>query len=804
MPLDITTLGDTTRKTGRARRHLMLGAATAAVGMIGYGRGAHAYCAFAGSSGGVVSFVCDDPSGAQFLNDENSITATTTGDFSVSAPGSTGITIRSSGTATFDDGTNASEITAGGGDGIYALGKYGGVSITTSGDVTGSGDGIEARTRDGDISVSISGTVRGGADGAGIYTDAKHFSPKYGSGGTDSRTTITVTGEGTLVTGGKYGIKAESKYAGAPYVTAGADITVEDGATVAKYSGGGGKYGPGAAISVIGGRNTVTVENGGTVEGSIIEGIRIAGGPGGYDPGKYGTQTDITVSGDVRDAVIITGGGDSVEVTETGRVGAGIANFFASDETSLLSGTGTVGDVYSGAALIVSPGGSGGSEIGTLTVEGDLVLEEKYGGKYTPNTVDIQVAADGTSDRIDVGGRAYIQGATLRVSSDDPLEDFPATGEYVVIDAADGVEGEFSEVVDDIPDLGLLVSYTGTEVILSYELDIENLTDKAGIGATAFAAGQAGRLFSTVLQMHAMPGVVPFEMGQETTVSSAGMVDLPAPLAAAARDVSVFANLLGGRTDVDGDGDATGYDADSAGVMLGVRSGMAAGAGDLQFGAAIGYVETDVDAGVTDGEVEGVHLGLFAGYDAGPLSVGGTLTYGDLDMETVRDLGVFEGEGSMDGRTASAQVEVSYDVASRFGMVGSHIAPFLGAEIVHASWDGFEEDGSTLAVDGGDATTRFLRTGIRYHGTIAGGALRPSLSVGFERAFGDLAATTVSNVGIGGDLLDTSAEIDRDRFTLGAGLGFGSGPVRGHVGYRGVFGEDSDEQSAMVGVSMRF
>ena len=752
-----------------ARRQLLLGVATAAVGITGHGRGAYADCVFTGAG----TYVCSGfTTTTQSRGNVGSATVVTTGDFSAAVPGDA-IRLDFTDAVEFDDLGNANNISADG-DGITARGKYGGVSITTSGDITAGGDGIVAYSPYGNVSVSVTAGTVSGADKYGVEVDVSN------SGSTG---TVTVA-SGAEVNGGKYGILLSGRGAG-----------------------------------------SVTIDEGGRVVGGIREGER------GPFTSKYEADATVTVNGDVDGdisfasetkyygpprTITLDRSEDRLYLGPTGSVSGYVFG------ASLVAGSGRVGAIVSdGDGVTIAPGsGATGDGIGTLTVTGDVVLSGPSeiggysvgGGKYraaetTPgDIVDIQISSDGsTSDRIAVGGTAYIEGATLRVSSPDALEDFPADGEYVVIDAEGGVDGTFAAVEDEIPDLALLVSYTETEVVLSYALDVDNLTEKAGIGATAFAAGQTSRLFQTVLQMHAMPGVLGFGPA-EARASSAGMVDLPAPMRAAAQDVSVFADVIGGRTDVEDDGDLIGYDSDSLGAMLGVRSAVPMGAGSLQFGAALGYVETDVDAGITDGEVEAVHLGLFAGYTAGPLSIGGGLTYGDLDIETTRDLGAFAGEGSTDGRTRSAQIEVSYDVAQRFGLTGSSIAPYLGAEVVHTSWGGFEEDGSTLAVEGGGTTTRFLRAGVRYSGTASAGGmlLHPSLSLGYEHADGDLAATTVSNVGIGGDLFDTSASIDRDRVTLGAGLGIGSGAVRGHVGYRGVFGDSSDEQSATLGVSVRF
>ena len=78
------------------------------------------------------------------------------------------------------------------------------------------------------------------------------------------------------------------------------------------------------------------------------------------------------------------------------------------------------------------------------------------------------------------------------------------------------------------------------------------------------------------------------------------------------------------------------------------------------------------------------------------------------------------------------------------------------------------------------------------------------LSLGYEHAFGDLSTTSIGDVGVGGILIDETAEIDQNRLLIGVGMTFGQGAVQGYARYDGVFGQDSHRHSGALGYPTDF
>lgn len=104
---------------------------------------------------------------------------------------------------------------------------------------------------------------------------------------------------------------------------------------------------------------------------------------------------------------------------------------------ALLGGEGEIGSLVIGSGAALAPGNS----IGTVTVLGDTTFAA--GSTYL-----VEVAADGRSDRTDVGGTAAVDGTVTPISV-DPAADYSATTRYTIVTAVGGVTGEFDAVVED-------------------------------------------------------------------------------------------------------------------------------------------------------------------------------------------------------------------------------------------------------------------------------------------------------------------------------------------------------------------
>ncbi|WP_162792715.1 autotransporter domain-containing protein [Ochrobactrum sp. 3-3] len=116
-----------------------------------------------------------------------------------------------------------------------------------------------------------------------------------------------------------------------------------------------------------------------------------------------------------------------------------------------LGGYGSLGETTVQSGGILSPGNS----IGTLTVDGDLTLK--------PGSVlEIEIASNGTSDRVDVAGTATVSGSNVSIATIDPETRYQNGQLYHILKADGGISGEFAGVVSNSAFLDMSLAYGDT------------------------------------------------------------------------------------------------------------------------------------------------------------------------------------------------------------------------------------------------------------------------------------------------------------------------------------------------------
>ncbi|MEM8822449.1 MAG: autotransporter domain-containing protein, partial [Pseudomonadota bacterium] len=647
-------------------------------------------------------------------------------------------------------------------------------------------------------------------------------------------TSITVDGD---VVGSANGILLDSDSGGQTNT-----ITIETGASVTGGSG--------AAIldAASGGSDETTVITSGLLDGDVILGS-------GDDVFEYMVGASVTGEidggGDI-DAFILSGDStglaidDSIDVSDfdfdndgsapSGSVGVtGFESFTkAGSSTFELTGTndeaglfdlmagglvfsGTFDDLSVAGAAGTSLGGGGtiGSfntfgtvapgapdAIGTLSVTGDATF-----GAGSVFAVDVLDSVTG-GDLLDVTGMVNISGgATVAVSLVGDAMNLPAAGSVTIISAGGGVIGDFASVTDDVPDIGFTAETLPNSVVLTLGADPDGDTSPQGGPAAALRGGlETTLVFANALRQGAA------NPGSNFLFERERLSFLPVGRDSAG-EFSAIGGVFGAITDVRSSGTRDGYDVELAGLYLGTARSFGLASGTLTAGGAIAYSEADVETIGNDADVEAFQIGLFARYDGGALHASGALSYATLDFDFIRTpvAGVVA-TGDADGDGVGLSLEISYDVSKQLGATSDRmeLRPFFGFDATYADRDGFTETGAgvlNMAVEGEDAFTGFARFGFELANTyeVGSGALRASATFGYERAFGQLdAATSSSLVGLGGTFSDPLADIDEDRILLGAKAAFGSGKVKGFVGYEGAIGNESEDHRGAIGFEMAF
>ncbi|WP_102960966.1 autotransporter outer membrane beta-barrel domain-containing protein [Mangrovicella endophytica] len=476
---------------------------------------------------------------------------------------------------------------------------------------------------------------------------------------------------------------------------------------------------------------------------------------------------------------------------------------------AVLTGTGLIGSLQADPFSIIAPG----EGLERFDVAGDVTLSPDA-------ALSISVAANGTHGLLAAGGAADINDAVLWVDGTaDALA--RATGS-AILTAEGGVTGAFAAVRDELPDLDVLPVYDGNAVLLGLGVSAEDgsFSDKSLYPETLSALLETGAAFSGTLRRQALNGLGGVPLAAGAGVSSGdgsgssggtyGYPDLRAPTDTTAVDLAPHAWMAGLHTNSEVDG---GYDADVDGFATGLAITRGLAGGSLTLGLAAGYSKTDIDAGSGGTEAETGHVGLYAGWTDGLTSLSGALAYGRADLDSHRGVTAdLTAEGSGDADLYAASFAASYNLAQQAGLAGNIVlAPEATLDLVGIHRSGFDEtDAAILGLSAGseDADRGFaglnLVVGGRFETEHA--ALTPTLSVGYQRAFGDLDVTATSVIPIvDASFSTTAAGVAEDRFVAGAGLTVDVGEtVSVTARYDGVFGSGTESQTGSALLSVRF
>ncbi|QQP96917.1 autotransporter domain-containing protein [Lysobacter enzymogenes] len=488
----------------------------------------------------------------------------------------------------------------------------------------------------------------------------------------------------------------------------------------------------------------------------------------------------------------------------------------------VLAGSGRiVGDVRMEGTL--SPGNS----IGTLSVQGDYT--QAAGSTYVA-----EVAADGRADRIDVAGKALLQGGTVQV--------LYAPGRYVLgqnfnlLNAAGGVSGRFAGVDQGAlsPFLQFGLSYAANAVALDVvrgaSLASAATTPNqraAAAAADALAVGQGLPQVLTQLFPAQAPAALDALSGEgHASLRSIAVDDSrhvrDAALARARSGRGGFAAdgdgasqgawvqaLKSGGT-LDGDGNAARNEYNGSATLVGYDYRFANG---WRIGALGGGGRIDNNNDRLDkGRIKSIQIGVYAGQNWGRFGLSAGYTQASQDLTLERRIG-FDGfadrtRAAYDGKTRQGFVEGAY----RFGGAAWGVEPYLQFAQVRVKTDAFQETGGAAALSGRSAQSKVdvSTLGVRFNLDLKGSqqdqswlSLRGGL--GRRHASGDL--TPVAQVAWrGGAAFDTAgAPLADDATVLEAGVAArlsANGLLE--LNYSGQFGDEADDHGVNARYSLRF
>ncbi|HGM5332259.1 TPA: autotransporter outer membrane beta-barrel domain-containing protein, partial [Serratia marcescens] len=308
----------------------------------------------------------------------------------------------------------------------------------------------------------------------------------------------------------------------------------------------------------------------------------------------------------------------------------------------IVGGSGTVGSLTARRGGTVAPGNS----IGTLNVAGDVSFEP--GSRYA-----VEVGPNGQSDRIQSGGAATIGGGEVAVTLENSSNLLTQSEvrsllgqQYTILSAQQGVSGQFDAVAPNYLFLGTGLSYQPTGVTLSVGRNgtsfasVAQTPNERAVAAAADALAAGNPVYESLLNsgtagearqaFRQLSGQIHADIASALVNDSRYLREalngrlrqaegLASSSAIKADEDGAWAQLLGAWDHASGDANATGYQASTYGVLVGLDSAAAA---DWRLGVATGYTRTSLHGGYgSKADSDNYHLAAYGDKQFGALAL---------------------------------------------------------------------------------------------------------------------------------------------------------------------------------------
>ncbi|HGE8283060.1 TPA: autotransporter outer membrane beta-barrel domain-containing protein [Serratia marcescens] len=498
----------------------------------------------------------------------------------------------------------------------------------------------------------------------------------------------------------------------------------------------------------------------------------------------------------------------------------------------IVGGSGTVGSLIARQGGTVAPGNS----IGTLNVAGNVSFEP--GSRYA-----VEVGPNGQSDRIQSSGSATIGGGEVAVT----LENSPNLltqsevrsllgQQYNILSAQQGVSGQFDAVAPNYLFLGTGLSYQPTGVTLSVGRNgtsfasVAQTPNERAVAAAADALAAGNPVYESLLgsgtagearqAFRQLSGQIHADIASALVNDSRYLREalngrlrqaegLASSSAIKADEGGAWAQLLGAWDHASGDANATGYQASTYGVLVGLDSAVA---DDWRLGVATGYTRTSLHGGYgSKADSDNYHLAAYGDKQFGALALRGGAGYTWHRIDTKRSVN-YGMQSDRDTAKYSARTEQLFAEAG-YSVQGEwlNLEPFVNLAYVNFENNGIAESGGAAALRGDkqhtDATvsTLGLRADTAWQvspGTTV--ALRSEL--GWQHQYGGLErGTGLRFNGGNAPFVVDSVPVSRDGMVLKAGAEVAVNEnATLSLGYGGLLSQHHQDNSVNAGFTWRF
>ncbi|MBH2528553.1 autotransporter outer membrane beta-barrel domain-containing protein [Serratia marcescens] len=498
----------------------------------------------------------------------------------------------------------------------------------------------------------------------------------------------------------------------------------------------------------------------------------------------------------------------------------------------IVGGSGTVGSLTARRGGTVAPGNS----IGTLNVAGDVSFEP--GSRYA-----VEVGPNGQSDRIQSGGAATIGGGEVAVTLENSSNLLTQSEvrsllgqQYTILSAQQGVSGQFDAVAPNYLFLGTGLSYQPTGVTLSVGRNgtsfasVAQTPNERAVAAAADALAAGNPVYESLLNsgtagearqaFRQLSGQIHADIASALVNDSRYLREalngrlrqaegLASSSAIKADEDGAWAQLLGAWDHASGDANATGYQASTYGVLVGLDSAAAA---DWRLGVATGYTRTSLHGGYgSKADSDNYHLAAYGDKQFGALALRGGAGYTWHRIDTKRSVN-YGMQSDRDTAKYSARTEQLFAEAG-YSVKGEwlNLEPFVNLAYVNFENNGIAESGGAAALRGDkqhtDATVSTLGLRADTEWQVSPGttvALRSEL--GWQHQYGGLErGTGLRFNGGNAPFVVDSVPVSRDGMVLKAGAEVAVNENASlSLGYGGLLSQNHQDNSVNAGFTWRF
>ncbi len=408
--------------------------------------------------------------------------------------------------------------------------------------------------------------------------------------------------------------------------------------------------------------------------------------------------------------------------------------------------------------------------------------------------------------------------------------------QYTILSAQQGVSGQFDAVAPNYLFLGTGLSCQPTGVTLSVGRNgtsfasVAQTSNERAVAAAADALAAGNPVYESLLgsgtagearqAFRQLSGQIHADIASALVNDSRYLREalngrlrqaegLASSSAIKADEGGAWAQLLGAWDHASGDANATGYQASTYGVLVGLDS---AAADDWRLGMATGYTRTSLHGGYgSKADSDNYHLAAYGDKPFGALALRGGAGYTWHRIDTKRSVN-YGMQSDRDTAKYSARTEQLFAEAG-YSVQGEwlNLEPFVNLAYVNFENNGIAESGGAAALRGDkqhtDATVSTLGLRADTEWQVSAGttvALRSEL--GWQHQYGGLErGTGLRFNGGNAPFVVDSVPVSRDGMVLKAGAEVAVNEnATLSLGYGGLLSQNHQDNSVNAGFTWRF